>query len=316
MIEVIPLDNLKKMVEAFSISKEELWTQISWHLINGSDFKKYINTETTKISHIEGKFTLEYKLSNGKYLFLEVDPTDFRTAGFTILTYGNYEGVLERTILDLCAQSKVFFDVGANVGFYSIGSCLLNSNLTTYSFEPNSQVVQRLSLNVNLNLLSDRIRIFNFALSNSSGVSDFFIPSFTGTSGGSFRDLHPEEGKAKRISVRTASLDNFPEVLSEPSLIKIDVEGAELEVLYGADSLIKDCRPTLVIELLRKWLKPFGNSPQLVVEYLLNLGYYCYSVGNQILKINLIDDSTEETNFVFVHNENIRHLSIIENKLT
>lgn len=58
----------------------------------------------------------------------------------------------------------------------------------------------------------------------------------------------------------------------------------------------------VIIELLRKWMKAFGTSPQMVVDKLLPLGYELYAISDsKIIKINRIDDSTVETNFIFSH---------------
>jgi hypothetical protein len=156
-------------------------------------------------------------------------------------------------------------------------------------------------------------------LAQNFGISDkrlddalFFVPKHTVTSGGSLRDLHPEEGVAEhqQVGIRKLSDFSFRETID---LLKIDIEGAELSALIGGIELISDSKPTIVAELLRKWMKQFGSHPQDIVNLLKPLGYSMYAIGDEILlPMNEINDSTIQTNFVFVHFERKEHVQIID----
>jgi hypothetical protein len=66
-------------------------------------------------------------------------------------------------------------------------------------------------------------------------------------------------------------------------------------------------------ELLRKWMKPFGHSPQMFLDRLESLGYRCFAINNNhLIEINQIDEETVQTNFVFVHHLREEHLGIIQ----
>ena len=138
-----------------------------------------------------------------------------------------------------------------------------------------------------------------------------YVPKFTGSGGSSFQDLHPDEGESTQILVPVNLLDDFSETYVD--LIKLDVEGSELNVIDGAERLLNLATPTIVAELLRKWMRPFGHSPQMFLEKMNSYGYECLAICTDFLKpITLIDDSTVETNFIFVNSDKKSHKEILE----
>lgn len=94
--------------------------------------------------------------------------------------------------------------------------------------------------------------------------------------------------------------------------MKIDVEGAELSVIRGGIDSITVSRPTIFIELLRKWMKPFDSSPQDVSKVMEELGYMVFEVADEGLReVDGVSEETSATNFVFVHESRPGHLSIL-----
>ena len=94
--------------------------------------------------------------------------------------------------------------------------------------------------------------------------------------------------------------------------MKIDVEGEELGVIRGGIDSITISRPTIFIELLRKWMSPFGSSPQDVSKLFTELGYLIFEVTqDRLLEVSIVSDDTPATNFVFVHKSRPGHLSIL-----
>ena len=86
--------------------------------------------------------------------------------------------------------------------------------------------------------------------------------------------------------------------------IKCDVEGAEFMVLKGGKQTISEKKPVLFLELLRKWSKEFGYTPNDVIKFMREIGYECYCIRNKKLsKITEITEETVETNFVFLHKD-------------
>jgi FkbM family methyltransferase len=126
-----------------------------------------------------------------------------------------------------------------------------------------------------------------------------------------------EEGDAEEVLVPVKTIDTLVRSNSNIDLIKIDVEGFEFEVVQGGLELIESSKPTIVIELLRKWMKPFGKQPQDVINLLKPLGYEVFSIGSSHLTlITVIDESTIENNFIFIHPDNSKHLNILPKNFT
>jgi FkbM family methyltransferase len=235
-------------------------------------------------------------------MYLDVE--DIRSVPFSVIADGKYEPLQSDLILGLAAQSKYFLDIGANVGYYSISAAKINPQLKIKSFEPNPMIVEKFKRNIDLNQLSSQIEIFECGLgSENSDLTQMFIPQFTGSGGGSLKNLHPEEGKPDTLSIKVRILDELLNMDSATvDLMKIDVEGFEKYVLEGGMGTIRNYLPTIVIELLRKWMLPFNTSPQDVLQSLKLFGYRCYAIQKlKLLEIDEIDDMTEATNFIFVH---------------
>lgn len=293
------------------ISREQYWTGIENYLSIVRELGSHMEDKVEFLQINKKNITVSYKLDAINKIQLIIPENDLRTASFTILVNGNYENVLELILLEFFRVSSYFIDIGANIGFYSISSLAINSKIKCIAFEPNPKAKSVLDENVKLNDIDD-LMVYEFALSNSSGVSDFYIPNFTGSGGGSFKDLHPEEGKPQRYKVEVRTLDELIEPDPTIDLIKLDVEGSEYQVLLGALNVINKSKPTIVIELLRKWMKPFNSEPQDVVKLLLDLGYECFAISNDsIFRINEISDSTLETNFIFCHQNNNNYKEIL-----
>jgi FkbM family methyltransferase len=303
--------NLKSLFERDLISREEYWTGIEGYLSIVRNLRFYVRGKVNCIEINDKNLSIIYNLDSSNSLKLLVPENDLRTASFTVLLNGNYENLLEEILFLLFKESAHFIDIGANIGFYSISSSILNPTLKCTAFEPNPRIKRVFSNNIAINNL-DNITVHELALSNYSGQADFYIPAFTGSGGGSFQILHPEEGEPITYKVGVKTLDEIVKDNSGIDLIKIDVEGSEYQVILGALNTIKNFKPTIVVELLRKWMRPFESSPQMVLDHLSSLGYSCFAVSNDsIRKVNKIDDLTTETNFIFSHSNNESHNLIL-----
>lgn len=256
---------------------------------------------------------LGYKIRNDHFMRLLITANDLRTASFTILAHGKYESLLEDLIFELVETSSKFLDIGANMGFYSIGAALTNKSVAVIAFEPNPMIMETLEYNATLNNVGRNITFLEIALSDFQGTETFSVPAFTGSGGGSLRNLHPEEGAPNEFNVKVERLDKFRDQTIGTDLIKIDVEGAEYNLLMGGLATIKENQPTIVIELLRKWMKPFGRAPNDVVKVMFENGYLCFAIGGiHAREITVIDESTPETNFIFCHERRSKHLEVIK----
>jgi FkbM family methyltransferase len=295
------------------LSRESYWTVIKEHLETLANFASLQNLFGNKIIIQDGQLLVNMKATqtHDARVLMMLDETDVRSVPFSVLADGYYEPFQSDILLELGKKSEKFLDIGANMGFYSLALATENSSLSVISFEPQPDVHLKLNKNIELNGLQSRIKVFNMGLGHQEDELTMYIPKFTGTGGASFKNLHEEEGEAGEIKVPVVTLDALEIDLID--LIKIDVEGFELNVLSGAIDLISDCKPSIMAELLRKWMKPFGHSPQMFLDKMVSQDYRCFAISDsKLIEIIQIGEETIETNFIFVHRDRDEHLDIVQ----
>jgi len=152
----------------------------------------------------------------------------------------------------------IFWDIGANIGLYSIYSVLRNENVSTISFEPSTSNLRVLSRNISINNLENKIKILSAPLSNKENEfltmneGDFIEGGALNAFGENYDfagKLFDSKMKYKVLGTTIKSLlDN--NILEIPNYIKIDVDGIEYLILEGAGKHLKDKRiKSLSIEI-------------------------------------------------------------------
>lgn len=193
------------------------------------------------------------------------------------------QGRFDPFIYDELSRTEVaggiFWDVGAHIGYHSFClAALVGPNGRVFAFEPNPYNTERFRLHLERNpTLAERINLQSVALSNADGEASFeFSPVVDdGTSTGSHlsnASLPSEPGDYaafQSTTVKTARADTLIEsgAIPAPTIMKIDVEGAEQLVLEGATGLLRTAQPLLFVEV--------HNISQMfyVQRLLLNVGY-------------------------------------------
>ncbi len=178
------------------------------------------------------------------------------------------------TLTDVLAEISgegVFYDIGANVGLYS---CLVGSaapESTVYAFEPHPTNVEALKQNLQLNAINGTI--FQIALSNEEGTLEL---SSEGSEAGLGKHSLNVTDSELTIPVTVRRLDALRDKhdVPVPSVVKIDVEGAELDVIEGGSETFADpgCR-TIYCEIHPNRLPLFGGSYDEVTNLLSSLGF-------------------------------------------
>lgn len=156
------------------------------------------------------------------------------------------DGAYEKQLVDFLnplVKGKIFFDVGANIGAYTL--TLAKSAAQTYSFEASASNAAILRNFVGLSKLKN-IEVTNKAVSNKTGeMIQLFSSTDTGGNNTQFHDF----GKGSE-TVPTITLDQFcaDSNIDQVGVIKIDIEGSELAAFQGAHNLLSKCRPILLVE--------------------------------------------------------------------
>lgn len=243
---------------------------------------------------------LSATLSNG--LSFVLDPNALREAPNIILSQGGYESFELALISRLARGAETIFDIGANIGWYSLHLAQQEPQARVYAFEPVPTTHLRLLANLARNEAGNRVTPVRDGLSDAPGDFDMFVPATSGSPAASLSELHPGEG-SRRVACRFTTLDAFARAngVERIDFLKCDVEGAELRVLKGGMSSLARFKPAVVIELLRKWSAVFGYHPNDALDLFASLGYVCYGIGeNALTRVDRVTDETRETNYVFL----------------
>jgi FkbM family methyltransferase len=190
---------------------------------------------------------------------------------------------------------KTFWDIGANVGIYSIYAAK-KQNVNVVAFEPSLLNLEILLRNVLVNDLNSKITLIPLALSNKNAVQQLFMSKSDFIWGGAHNSMGKNVGQdgkellkpiiSSQISI---SMDSCLEVfgLKQPDYVKIDVDGLEMMVLSGGEKTFQKVRSVLI-----EVDKAFEGQSANVSKFLTSLGF---------IRLNNLDNLKLDENQIWVH---------------
>jgi len=202
--------------------------------------------------HKKGKFKV--KLENKKSFFMIAH-------GFIEENQLFWTGInkgWERKSLELwqklCLDADVILDIGANTGLYSLVAKTLNPDAQVFAFEPLPGVVRYLNQNIEVNNFD--VVVLPVAVSDYSGKANVFLReqddfAYSVTVN---KSLLGDDTPQKKLEISTVTLHQFVQEysLTHISLMKIDVETHEPEVLSGFGNYLTEFRPDMIVEVWDK----------------------------------------------------------------
>jgi FkbM family methyltransferase len=201
---------------------------------------------------------------------------------------GGYEVELQELSNNILVQHTdgIVIDVGANLGSYVIPLAKRNAHLQFEAFEPQRIVYYQLCANTFLNRLSN-VYTHNVGLSNEQRVTSYVLPNYAEeTNIGAFSidfdtRLKGYEVKSEGVTERIIIIPLDSMQYEKVRLIKIDVEGHELQVLQGAEHTLRENNyPPIIFEA---WTRKFVEKRQAVFAHLESLGYEITQIGQNNL---------------------------------
>ena len=167
--------------------------------------------------------------------------------------FGTYEPDITQAVTDQCKTGWVVCDIGAHHGYFSLlMSKIIGAGGYCFTFEPLSENYDCIVKTIQANSLTN-ITVEQLAVSNQSNIKEFHtIPQQSAKS--RFVNNIPL-GEANRFEkttiVKTTRLDDYFKNCGIPriDIIKIDVEGAESQVIEGAQSILNNYKPILIMEI-------------------------------------------------------------------
>ena len=181
-------------------------------------------------------------LYNGASLTL---PTQMLGLGRELLRYGIHEPSSTRLYENFVEPGDRIFEAGANIGYYiTVADQILNRNVSFFAVEPDPEVFRTLEINVAP--IEARIVIEKVAVSDKIGETSFFQSASSNL--GSIRRSRRTDDTA--LTVTTTTIDNLCKKHNfNPSVLRMDIEGAEIFALRGAQEVLNAFRPKIFMEL-------------------------------------------------------------------
>ncbi len=139
--------------------------------------------------------------------------------------------------IDSFEKDSIFWDIGANIGTFSIYAAAAKG-ITTYAFEPSIANMNVLCKNIELNKVDNIVTALPIAFSDKTKIDCFNMTSTSaGNTGGQFSQSNKNDACIFRQSCIGFSIDDFIQTYKPqiPSHIKIDVDGIEIIILKGAE---------------------------------------------------------------------------------
>jgi FkbM family methyltransferase len=187
---------------------------------------------------------------------------------------GEFEPEETEWFYKVLKPGMVVVDAGSNIGYYSlIASTLVGSKGNVYSFDPSDYAFKKLQGSIRENHITN-IHLFNLGLSDHTEERELLLrdktlhsPSFC------YGEEYPTTAIGRS---RLITLGSFAELsgIDHIDLIKIDVEGMEMNILKGMTGLLAENRVhRIMIEFNAYWLNLMGSSPAELDAYLKYFGF-------------------------------------------
>jgi FkbM family methyltransferase len=223
---------------------------------------------------------------------LNVDLTNLDTYAWIYNLGGMWDPPVMRACQMLLRDGDVFYDIGSNTGIFAIDAAF-RSNITAFAFEPQSDQAEAIEKSIKANGMTNALCI-RCMLGEKDGVGELYLTSHS---------IHassiPREKKFKRVEIPMRSIDSMSreKLISDPDIVKIDVEGGELAVLRGAHETFVRSIPSIVFEADEN-LRRFGTDPDELVKTISSFGEYrFFQIGSSGM-LSPIEKIKSEGNFL------------------
>jgi FkbM family methyltransferase len=223
--------------------------------------------------------------------------------GFQILEAGNYDPVEVELALKLLELRRHFhgdgmvaIDCGANIGVHTIEWAIAMTGWgSVIAIEPQERIYYALAGNIAINNCFNAVAM-HAAVSSETGIMNVPNPDyFTASSFGSLEIMPRANNEfigqtidysdASTVPIRKVSIDSMK--LPRVDLIKIDVEGMEMEALQGASETIERTRPILLVESIKTGGRPLRT-------WMSERGYQVVDAGPNLLAIHKTDETLSQ----------------------
>jgi FkbM family methyltransferase len=211
---------------------------------------------------------------------------------------GEYEPAITNIISKIVRKDDICFDVGANIGWYStLLQTLVGENGSVHAFEPVPSSFETLKANIALNKNADKVILNEFALGDQEKEINIYNSATLPDGHASISKNENSDVEVIPIKMKTA--DKYVEThnINEVNFIKLDIEGAELFMLKGANKMFKQSKPPIwVIEMALDTSEKLGYLPNDLIELMQKQADYdFYEIDTKTFALNKITGFAKES---------------------
>jgi len=207
---------------------------------------------------------------------------------FSIFIFGLFEKETSQAIKRLVANNSIVIDIGANIGAHTLPMAnLVGREGKVYAIEPTKYAYSKLKKNLLINkFLSKRVQADQIMLINNDNkikIKDLYS-SWPLSNGYKNEKRHSVHQGVLRTTcgAKQTTLDDYVSAnnISSLDLIKLDVDGNELEIIKGAKNVLKNMKTTLIMELAPEQYDDINDFYK-VVKILTSMKYSFYSLDEK-----------------------------------
>ena len=201
-------------------------------------------------------------------------------------------------------KPNVFIDIGVNIGQTLIKVKSISKDIKYVGYEPNFNCLSYVSEIIDINNLSSTCELVPVGIGSKNAIMKFYKTGKNDTRGSVVGGAFENSENVKASYVPIFKLDhNHLELENKSVIIKIDVEGFELDALKGILSTIKTCQPIIVFEVL-----PHNNNKEKlfqqnqIIDLMKNINYKIYKISSdngsfkKVLDLKYLNDFNEKEN--------------------
>jgi FkbM family methyltransferase len=228
---------------------------------------------------------LKIRNSQGQSINISTNQTNYLT--HLIFWEGGYQSFEYTAIfISLIRKVRTFYDIGANIGYYSLIGAMENKELKVVGFEPAAGPLYYFRENIRINSF-DNITAEAIALSHKEGEIEFYeirnkkYRYLEHNLGGESNTGSKTTGRNFVLNkVKTSTLDNYVKTRNEEhiDLIKMDTEGTENLILEKSDYVLREMKPVIICETL------FNTIESELESIMSSYGYEFYNHTHEGLK--------------------------------
>lgn len=278
--------------------------------------KSLLKRISRKLSYFHKQVYMKYLIQTGKYHKMEVPILTGQVMNIVLpdnissclYTSKFFEVEETKGFVQLVDKDCIFLDIGSHIGYYSVlARHLGGENCKIISIEPTPSTFDILKKNTNF---PNSIQL-NIAMYSSTGKMTLNDYGYRYMSLNSLKDARLDEKiEGKKIEVELDTVDNIVNKYKlKPTLIKIDAESAEVEILKGASDTINAFKPHFFIEVGDfETIDKEGSIK--IIDLLANYSYMPLEYNNGFYPHKKRNEAYPSMSLFFIHESNIKKLNI------